>query len=175
MLPTISAFFLIIFILTFPAYATYIGPLPGYLYSTANAINDSGQVVGYSSNSSGYNHAFLWTSSGGMADLGTLGGNYSSANAINNLGQVVGFSSNSAGHNHAFFWTSSGGMTDLGTLPWAQTSGALAITNKGQVVGSSTDYYGGHTHAFLWTSSGGMEDLGTLGGSFSWAFAAGKR
>ena len=58
-----------------------------------------------------------WTASGGMVDLGTLGGRYSNAVAVTASGQVVG-NSTLAGDtvSHAFSWTASGGMVDLGTL-----------------------------------------------------------
>jgi probable HAF family extracellular repeat protein len=60
---------------------TDLGTLPGDAYpvSSATAINDSGQVVGY-----GDRHAFQWSASGGMQDLGTLPGSTNSyANGIN--------------------------------------------------------------------------------------------
>ena len=51
----------------------------------------SAQVVGYSNTTGDAStHAFSWTVSGGMTDLGTLGGNFSFASAVNNAGQVVG-------------------------------------------------------------------------------------
>ena len=44
-------------------------------YSTAQAINNKGDVVGSSEIPIGIRaHAFLWTRTGGMQDLGTLGG-----------------------------------------------------------------------------------------------------
>src|SRR5438093_13489788 len=59
--------------------------------SAATAVNDSGQVVGQSSTaSSGFTHAFLWTSADGMRDLGTFGGTYARAAAINSAAHVVG-------------------------------------------------------------------------------------
>ncbi len=54
--------------------AVDLGTLPGDSYSQAYGINSSGQVVGYSSDSTGHQHAFLWSISGGMVDLGTLPG-----------------------------------------------------------------------------------------------------
>jgi len=56
------------------------------------SINNAGQVVGWSILPSNLIHAFLWTSSGGMQDLGTLGGNSSFAFAINDVGAVTGSS-----------------------------------------------------------------------------------
>ena len=60
-------------------------------------------------------HAFLWSSTAGMQDLGSLGGS-SYANGINDAGQVVGYYVTSWGTYRAFLWTASGGMQDLGTL-----------------------------------------------------------
>ena len=113
-------------------------------------MNDSGQVVGDSyTEGDAESHAFSWTQSGGMGDLGTLGGTQSAAHAVNDSGQFVGFSTTAGdAETHAFSWTQSGGMKDLGTLGGTQ-SVAQAVNASGQVVGFSntTD---GEVHAALW-------------------------
>jgi probable HAF family extracellular repeat protein len=84
--------------------------------SVALAINDPGQVVGYSYTADGSLHATLW-SHGATTDLGTLpGGTISEATGINNRGDIVGWSTyGGTSYSHAFLWTD-GIMIDLGTL-----------------------------------------------------------
>jgi probable HAF family extracellular repeat protein len=72
-----------------------LGTLGGKV-STAFAINDHGQVVGWSLTADDEQHAFSWTAAGDMVDLGTLGGSSSEAFAVNSSGLVVGFSSSSS-------------------------------------------------------------------------------
>ena len=64
--------------------------------------------------------AFSWTRSGGMVDLGTLGGGESQADAVDTSGQVVGWAETN-GYKHAFSWTQAGGMADIGTLGGAES------------------------------------------------------
>jgi probable HAF family extracellular repeat protein len=138
-----------------------LGTLGGS-YSSATDINDSGQVVGWSTTTSGQSHAFLY-SDGQMQDLGTLGGYESRATGINDSGQVVGQTDVSSGERHAFLY-SGGQMQDLGTLPGDNTSEARGINASGQVVGYSDVGREDRPHAFLY-SDGQMQDLGTLNGS----------
>lgn len=115
-------------------------PAP-YNSSTANGINNAGQVVG----TCGFYRAFLWTD-GVMQDLGGLNPTeiYSQAYGINDAGQVVGTSFFDFGPYgviyHAFRWSSGGGMQDLGALPapYDNTCSATAINAAGQVVGKSS-------------------------------------
>ncbi len=139
-----------------------LGTLGGSV-SGANGINNSGQVVGFAYTSIGsYNHhAFLYSGSGPMQDLGTLGTyiNYNNvpiersvAHGINNSGQVVGEAMTSSAAFHAFLYSGSGPMQDLNNLI-VPTSGltltrANAINDKGQIVGSGTNP-AGQTRAFL--------------------------
>jgi probable HAF family extracellular repeat protein len=133
---------------------------------SAWALNELGQVVGFSEIAAFDDwHAFLWDG-GVMTDVGTLGGDESEAYGINELGQVVGFSGIAASSDwHAFLWQS-GVMTDLGTLGGTHSQ-AFAINDAGQVVGRA--FTGSAEHAFLWDSDG-MTDLGTLGGEQSGAW-----
>jgi probable HAF family extracellular repeat protein len=91
-----------------------LGSLGGSGY--ADGINNVGQVVGYYATPEPAYRAFLWTASGGMQDLGTLGGDFAIASGINSAGQVVGGASTAPGEVHAFLWTAASGMQDLGTL-----------------------------------------------------------
>jgi probable HAF family extracellular repeat protein len=51
-------------------------------------------------------------------------------------------------------------MEDLGVLPGGDYSQAIAINDRGEVVGRSTTPHG--PRAFLWTRSSGMIDLNAL-------------
>ena len=92
-----------------------LGTLAGAGDSYGGAINDSGQVTGYSGE-----HAFLYTgtpgSGGAMADLGTLGRG-SRGWGINANGQVAGESDTIDFARHAFLYTgrpgADGHMIDL--------------------------------------------------------------
>ncbi len=128
----------------------------------AGGINDTGQVVGWSSIATGESHAFITGPNGvGMTDLGTLGGLGSGATGINATGQVVGTSYTSAGERHLFLTGPNGaGMTDLGTLGGVYGS-ATGINDAGQVTGW-LDTAAGY-RAFITGPNGvGMDDLNSL-------------
>jgi probable HAF family extracellular repeat protein len=99
-------------------------------------------------------HAFSWSKSKGMLDLGTLPGDLSSlAAGINSRGQIVGAScTDAACANPSAFLIENGVMTDLNTL----VSGsnlflvwALDINSRGQIVGLDFDSNTQQAHAFL--------------------------
>ena len=132
-------------------------------------INDSGQVVGfYYTGIGGSYHAYLFSGSGPMQDIGTLGGPSSNATCININGQIVGTADTTAGYGHAFLYSGNGPMQDLGTLGGPYYSQACGINDFGQIVGNAGTK-AGYNHAFLYSGSGPMKDLGTLGGPASLA------
>jgi probable HAF family extracellular repeat protein len=116
----------------------------------ATALNDDGEVVGYSTAPNGYIHRFLWWN-GVMTDLGALepgGAEYGVAADINNRGEVVGSGDVAGGTAmHGFLWHD-GMLTDLGTLG-GMFNVAEAINDRGQVVGRSSTA-DGMWHAFVW-------------------------
>lgn len=132
---------------------TDIGVMKGDNESNGFFLNSNGAVVGCSdtANSQGYpctgtgpgQHAFYWTKSGGLKDLGTLpGGNISGAIGLNDSDEVVGYSNTSANplqmYNFiAFEWTSTGGMVNLGTLSGGNSSCAFNVNSTGVIAGDS--------------------------------------
>ena len=135
-----------------------LGSLGG-TYSYPRAMNDKGQVVGWSETvTGGPKHAFLWSPNSEMVDLGTLGGTESVALDVNATGQIVGSSYVADGTFHAFFWTPSAGMVDLGTLG-GYYSEAWAINDAGVVAGWSLAGDASR-HAFVWTPTTGMIAVG---------------
>ena len=160
-----------------PGQVRALRPLRGDTVGIAFWINDRGQVVGTSGtcdNTLPYGiivgpHAVLWDSDGTPIDLGNLGGSVNVAVPavgnraiyISNNGMVVGGSTLSGNTTaHAFLWTKDAGIKDLGVLPGDFDSGALAVNDRGEVVGVSNDKEG-NARAFIWRN-GLLTDLNTL-------------
>jgi len=138
-----------------------LGTLSDRISAQATAINNNGQIVGWSESwqTGQPAHALLWQD-GVMLDLGTLGGSTSRPTDINDLGQVVGQSTAADGMWHAFLW-SDGVMHDLHPgAPNFNPSVSPRVNNAGQVVwsGRAVGDQFGPPHAFLW-SNGVLTDL----------------
>ncbi len=131
-------------------------------YTSANDINNAGQVVGQSGSG-----AFRFTDGVGIEHLGDLGGGGSIARAINDAGQVVGESQTDLTDEfgqplvHAFLYTDGVGMQDLGVLPGNLHSFATAINDCGHVLGICLDEFYASTE-FIWTPQGGMMPLAEM-------------
>lgn len=147
---------------------TDFGTLGGR-YSNASAINNLGQVVGYSWTAGNMaQRATMWDA-GAVINLGALQGDssYSSfATAINDSGQVAGYSyTNRNTAQHATLWSGSQ-IIDLGTLGGSD-SFATGINNSGKVVGYSQTPWDRFTyHAVAW-SGGSVTDLSPHAVSYS--------
>jgi probable HAF family extracellular repeat protein len=170
-----------------------LGTLPGGNESVALAVNNRGQVVGFSGNDirddkslvglTTQTRAFLWQR-GRMQDLGTLpGGSDAAALLINERGQVVGqsYTDESVPPSplcdtelpltlHGFIWER-GALTDLRTLGGSCTF-TYGLNNRGQVVGQSSVSGDLTSHPYIWDYQNGMADLGTLGGDDGYGFAS---
>jgi probable HAF family extracellular repeat protein len=135
-------------------------------FSQGNAVNNTGQVAGYTVPST--DHAFLYSGTT-MTDLGTIGGGLSSSfgYGINNLGQVVGYSNVNPANSHQYdaFVYKNGSMQDLGLPTGATSSYAASINDSGLIAGYFTPD-SATTHPFT-LLNGTFTDLGTLNGTAS--------
>jgi probable HAF family extracellular repeat protein len=122
--------------------------------------------------------AFLWQN-GVMTALPTLGGNNGQAFGVNNRGQVVGIAETAIYDAscippqvldfEAVIWGPKvGQIQELPVFPGDSTAAAIAINDRGQVVGTSgicgvPDSLALGVHAVLW-QNGSVTDLGSFGG-----------
>jgi probable HAF family extracellular repeat protein len=160
--------------------------------AVAIALNDNGQVAGFSYTNSTSNlpvppfqpglptiHPFVWTQEDGMRDLGSLGGTVGWVNCecggFNNRGQLIGIST-LRGDQVAdpFLWDGSK-LIDLFT---DSTGGSPIspndISDAGEIVGGAS-FPDRPFDAFLW-KNGLATDLGTVDGDgCSWARAINSR
>lgn len=153
---------------------TDVGSFGGKI-NAACAINDAGQVTGYSQDNSGNLKAFVFSRSRPIASLGmSENAAMSEAFGINNTGAVVGdIQSGTQNHRPALF--SNGSVQDLGLGGSNQPDAletAYAINDGGQIVGRhSAGPNAFHAFSFL---NGNTTDFSTLGGANGEALAINK-
>ncbi|MEU8082197.1 hypothetical protein AB0B57_00975 [Micromonospora sp. NPDC049101] len=122
----------------------------------ATAMNDRGDIVGWSTVASGARHAVRWRH-GVITDLGVLPGDTDSeAVDVNEFGDVAITSFGPDYLTRAVLWRN-GHLLDLGTLG-GENSVAIGVNDRRQVLGTS-EPAGDMPHRFLWRD-GTFTDLG---------------
>jgi probable HAF family extracellular repeat protein len=127
------------------------------------AINNKGQVVGYSLNRRNEGNAYVSTR-GAMQTLHPANAGTSAAAGINDAGVIAG-TLETGGVTQAVRFTNRQPQP-VQALGGAGSE-AVAINNAGQVAGTGTLPGSTVRHAFVSTPWGGVRDLGTLGGANS--------
>lgn len=132
---------------------TSLPNLPGGNLAEANAINDAGHAVGFSTDSGRYySYAVRWIKEGGVWTVRKIGPQAtleaSVALAINEQGTAVGYSE---GGRNATLWRIDGSKTIIASASWAKAS---AINNSEVIVGYMMPAGGQSVRPVVWTPSG---------------------
>lgn len=137
--------------------------------ASANAVNDSGVAVGFSTGSSAGSpeRAVRWTAAG-QIQLLPVPGPRSFAQDVNLRGEIVGSWHDASGQQRAFFWSAATGFIDIGT-GGGIAANALGINQSGMVVGLAVTNEG--YRAWAWTLRSGMRRLEGLSGPSASAYA----
>ena len=146
-------------------------------YGLLGAINDAGQVTGYTLTAGNADyHAFRFTDGAGLLDLG--GGSdpefpssqgTTRGRGINNLGEVVGDHGSSVASAFYYDGAALHNLDKLVPANWRIT-GARAINDARQICGLA--FHGNSGTAYLYTVGGAIVDLGAIApGGFAEPFA----
>ena len=135
-------------------YRVTILPTLGGQLTTPTAINNRGQIAGYSETADGRCWLCLWDPNGRIQVLGPA---VRTRYYLNDAGQIAGTMLGPGGNETAFLWDRAQGVRWLGTLGGGKSM-ARAVNNRGQVVGWSLTAEG-RRHAFVWDPTMGMQDV----------------
>jgi probable HAF family extracellular repeat protein len=129
---------------------------PGALGTSANSINDAGQIVGSYSTVTNRGHAseanaFL-LENGTFTNIDPPGATRAQAFGINNRGEIVGEVRDAAGNFHGFLRDNNGNFTMI-DVPGALATVAQIVTDRGQILGAYVDA-AGVFHGFLLDEEG---------------------
>jgi probable HAF family extracellular repeat protein len=152
-----------------PGSPYFLGSLGGYIDLAADIAKNAPIVAGTVANQLRNRHAFLWTDTAGLRDLGTLGGTNSYGRAVmigtypdpaGDTIYVTGESETAGGgfNTTPFLWHR-GTMTSIGLLSGCTSGNGYSINKNKDIVGTCTG--GGIDRAFLWRS-GALIDLNTV-------------
>ncbi len=149
----------------FPAATDYLSPV---------GVSDNGSVIigSFGSYSGGSSGSFIWTSTDGWRNFGTLAGDPGlSVESVSGDGSTV-IGSHDLGlmingiivSSVAFRWTAANGLSDLGVLPGMSFHWATSVSRDGAVIAGtalSSSFNGART--WRWTVATGTVSLGTVG------------
>ena len=107
--------------------------VPGAASTTANGINDQGEVVGSYFTATGQEYGFIETTSG-FVTISVPGAASVAARGINDAGAVVGSFTDATGATHGFL--DEGGTITTVDVPGAVGTMPQAINDSGEIVGS---------------------------------------
>ena len=121
--------------------------------SNGMAVNDHRTVVGLSSVGHAF-HAFRWKADTGLVDLNPLGALGSRAVDVNEQEQVIGSTSNGRG----VLWDAENRVHELGTRGTEERV-AVAINNRGQVIGMAQEEGTGFDRPYIWDDQNGAQEI----------------
>jgi uncharacterized membrane protein len=118
---------------------------PGALQSSAQSINDHGQIVGiYSPGTSSGRfpdaHAFL-LENGVFTNIDVPGAAFTTVNQIDNRGRIVGAYGDAAGLLHGYLRDNNGSITTI-DIPGAVATDVQRVTDRNQIIGGYIDAAG---------------------------------
>lgn len=138
--------------------------------SSAVAINNKGEVVGYYGTISGNVRSFLYSKCS-IRDIGTFccGSADTVVLGLNDKSEIVGYGRHPFNGSITAFLYTGESMQYVGTLEGLYSQ-AAGINNQGEIVGKFIPSGSQYTRSFL-SQSGTIKDLGTFGGVTSEANA----